>query len=433
MLLTSSFRLENQSPELKSLVNRYVFLASLIRAILILSDTFLIIFVIDNVGYAQAGFLVSIMLITQSLIDYPSGILSDRIGQRWILALAFLSYAGSYFFFSNAETLNEFIFAYLLLAFASAQESGALDTWFDNNYKVLADDPDREIYKGIRARFRTIVDLAGAAMLVTGGYLATTIGRKIVFELQLIGMIALALITLYYVNDTKGARETKPRRYSELFMEGLTAVAKSRLLALLVIANVLYYSTLGVFGTLIMFPGYFGYTGTDLGASIFRFVLFIGGSFLLWVLADWFRKINSRKWLGPVSVIHGVFFFGFSGMILLIIPIQNKFDVIGILLFGSAIMVGHMIRVAIDIFLQSIYVDVIPNHRRNGFYSLLPTLSLLVSSPLMFLAGFSIQRTGHVPVIWGLLILSTISGLIFWKASTYLPNLMSNINEPSKD
>ncbi len=425
-MFETHFNLRGQSHALKLLVSRYVLLASLIRAVTILSDTFLIIYVIDQVGYSEAGLLVSIWLVTQALTDYPSGILSDRLGQRWVLTISFLSYSGAYYYFSVANGFTDLMIAYLLFAMASAQESGALDTWFDNNYKVLAKDDKREIYKGIRAKFRTIVDLAAAAMLILGGYLATAIGRKFVFQIQIIGLMILLGITVVLVKDSPGARDDANYNYGVLFKDGISSVFKSKLLGLLVLAHVLYYSTLGVFGTMIMFPGYFGYAGSDYGASIFRFTLFIGGSVLLWILADWFRGINARKWLGPTTIGHAILFFGSAGLVLTWIPIENQFNLLGILLFGSVIMIGHMIRVSIDILLQSIYVDIIPNHRRNGFYSLLPTLSLFVTSPLMFLAGIVIDSFGHVSVILGLLLLSLGSGLVYWKASAYIQDQTSN-------
>ncbi len=415
--LSAVFDLDGLSLHSRRLVHRYVWVASLIRSLLILSDTFLIIYVIDNVGYANSGYLVGIMLITQGLIDYPSGVFSDKIGQRWVLAIAFASYGVSFWLFTDAHSMIEFTIAYLFFALASAQQSGAMESWFDNNYRVLAEDENREIYKGIMAKFRTITDLIGALMLITGGFLATYVSRKFVFQLQIVGMMVLVLIVVVFIKDTDGAREVDRMNYLRLFKEGIITITENRLVLLIVSAVVLYTSTLGVFGYLIMFPGYFGYTGSDFGASSFRFTLFISGSILLWLLADRFRKIDPEKWLGPLSFFHAVLFFGFTGFILYLVPITNQFNLTGIVLFGLLIAAGHTVRVAIDILLQSIYIDLIPNHRRNGFYSLVPTLTLIVNAPLMWVSGLIIERYGYVPVTVILLLISVISSVFFQLAS----------------
>ena len=284
----------------------------------------------------------------------------------------------------------------------------------------MADDENREIYKGIKAKFRTITDLIGASMLIAGGFLATFVSRRFVFQIQIVGMMVLVLVVLVFVRDEEGARAVERMDYLQLFKEGFVALKDSRLILLIVSAVILYSSALGVFGYLIMFPGYFGYTGSDLGASTFRFTLFISGSVIIWILADRFRKLDPEKWLGPLSLLHAVLFFGLAGFFLYLVPISNHFNLTGIVLFGLLIAVGHTLRVVIDILLQSIYIDLIPNHRRNGFYSLVPTLTLIVNAPLMWFSGLVIEKHGHVPVTVFLLLISVVSSVLFWMASLRL-------------
>jgi MFS family permease len=107
-----------------------------------------VLFVLDIVSYEELGKLAALSFIVQAVFDYPSGTLGDWIGQRWILAIAFISYGISYWLLAFADSFESLAIVYILSAFAASQESGALQAWFDNNYKTATEDidPERKFY-----------------------------------------------------------------------------------------------------------------------------------------------------------------------------------------------------------------------------------------------------------------------------------------------
>ena len=100
----------------------------------IMSNTFLVLFTIDAIGFTLAAICTSIMLATQMFFDYPSGSLGDWIGQRWVLTIAFGLYGISFFLLISATTYQDFGLISILNGLGNAQSSGTFNTWLDNNY-----------------------------------------------------------------------------------------------------------------------------------------------------------------------------------------------------------------------------------------------------------------------------------------------------------
>ena len=103
-------------------------LSMIISFLMSLSSTFYILFVIDNLGFTLAAVCTSIMLITQLIFDYPSGSLGDWIGQRWILAIAFICYSLQLFLLISEQSFTDFVIISIISGFGNAQSSGAFET-----------------------------------------------------------------------------------------------------------------------------------------------------------------------------------------------------------------------------------------------------------------------------------------------------------------
>ena len=90
----------------------------------VLSTTFYVIFVAEALGggpgnYLQGmglvGVLVVIQMITQTLLDYPTGAVGDWIGQRWVIASAQLCFAVSFFMISFVTVTTPFFYLVIVL------------------------------------------------------------------------------------------------------------------------------------------------------------------------------------------------------------------------------------------------------------------------------------------------------------------------------
>jgi len=188
---------------------RSVLSLSMISFLMSLSSTFYIIFVIDNIGFTLAAVSTSVMLITQLIFDYPSGSLGDWIGQRWVLAIAFVSYSLELLLLIQAQTFSDFVLISIISGFGNAQSSGAFETWIDNNYRkaVGKQDSERRIYGFIMSRVGSLNNLALGASFLIGGALSTEISRQFVFTIQFGLSLIVILLILIFIKDIKTEHE----------------------------------------------------------------------------------------------------------------------------------------------------------------------------------------------------------------------------------
>ncbi len=357
------------SNQAHSLIKKFLIYSILITTLFMLSNTFYILFFIDAIGYGEVGILLAIGFLTQAVFDYPTGVLSDWIGQKWVLFVAFIGFSLSYGLLCFASTFMELLVVYLIQSLSSAQFSGAMDTWFDNNYKITADDPNREVYGLFKGKSNAIFDITGSTMIILGGLLATVFFRETVFMIQAVGMLFLAFLILFTMKDYNDIERSEKsfNVYLQKFQEGLSAVASDYRVLFLVLGVTIYQSTLVIFGNFVMLPIYFGYTGSDFGASLFRYSLWITGTVCMWVIVDKIKEWNPFKWVPRVHFVHTFYFYFVLAFILFIFPLNNEFLLIGIILSGLTIQLGHFMRMMMFILLQRVYLDLIPDSRRNSF------------------------------------------------------------------
>ena len=170
----------------QKLIRNYMLIMNLTSFFQHLSTTFIILFAIDTLGYTYAGLFASVILFTQVLFDYPTGSLADRIGPRWVLTFAYIFYGISFFLLSVVNNFYEFIVIGIVIGLAQAQASGTIETWLDNNYKIVSEDrdPEKKIFGFSVSRTSTLTILPSVTAFILGGLLATTYSRKLVFSLQ---------------------------------------------------------------------------------------------------------------------------------------------------------------------------------------------------------------------------------------------------------
>ena len=231
-----------------------------------LSSTFLILFAIDQLGFASAGIMASVMLLTQVIFDYPSGSIGDWIGQRWVLVAAFLSHAFAFLLLGAiAESFTSFIIIGIIIGFANAQSSGALETWVDNNYQASIEDEDKErkIYGYSVSRVSTLSIIPSIIAFILGGVLATTISRQFVFFLQVFISIFMVFLILFLVKDgvtiqAKGTDiqaegETK-ENYFTFLKGGVSFLFSSKPAFFFIIGIAIYDLVLTIWSTLLLLP-----------------------------------------------------------------------------------------------------------------------------------------------------------------------------------
>jgi len=406
------------------------------------------------VGLTFVGVLVVIQLGVQTALDYPTGALGDAIGQRYVIASALLCYAVAFYLSSQIVIGTPFyvyIAIYALFGLGSSQESGAFSAWFDNNYKVaMPHDKDRKQYGVFQGRLGMVWQVSSTLVLIPGSWLAWLYSRQFVFGLQAIFAVFLAIAVLKLVKDLPGVREEKDEKptiseYGTLLKDGFKFLWSSRFVTLLILGEVVMWSTSPVWWNLILFPLYFSFLVTMVAVSAFRTLVFLPQAVANERSGVLAKRFEPKKWIPRFRLLQfmGVIFYlilaaivhffpgiepgtdpasieflsiliPFTNLPLIEIPVVTLVPVfLMFMLFVSLNLFGGIA----GILTQRVMLDVIPNRIRNSMYSLQPTLIMLVSMPLIAFFGWFIPFTGGFT--WTFIIcafISLLGTLMVWQA-----------------
>ena len=180
-----------------------------------ISTTFYLIFVAEAlggeggfiVGMTYVGILVIVQMAVQTVFDYPTGVIGDWLGQRYIIATAFITYALAFFLVSLVTSTTPFlllVFIYALMGFAGSQQSGAMGSWLDNNWRAtMPEDDERKEYGVFQGKLGMMFWFSTTLILIPGGILASIFGRPWVFQLQTIMCAIIAVLSLYFVQSSR--------------------------------------------------------------------------------------------------------------------------------------------------------------------------------------------------------------------------------------
>ncbi|MGY5860017.1 MAG: MFS transporter [Candidatus Thorarchaeota archaeon] len=399
-----------------------------------LSSTFYTIFVAEALGGAGGfveglgllGVLLAIQMVTQTLLDYPSGALGDAIGQRWVIGIGNMLYGVVFFMVSFVTSATPFLYLvaiYAIQGVAQSQISGAWSAWFDNNYKVaMPEDKDRKQYGVFWGRMGMISQIAATAALIPGSILAAVFQRPFVFQLEAAGAVFFAFLVLRYIRDfpeVEALREERPSmsEYTNLLKEGVTFLWKTPFVKYLVIGTMLAASAISVWGSLILFPLYYSYLITDVAVASYRTIAFIPGVAANERSGVWSQKFEPKKWIPRFRLLQacGFVFFVFMAFVMAIFPpIVNPTQIVTLLLpFTNVVLIElpieHVIPIVIlfslftvsmffggfaEILTQRQLLDAIPSRNRNSLYSLQPTILLILATPQIVILGWLIPIIG---------------------------------------
>ena len=395
-LFLSFLGINHLPKQAQNLILKVVLSVILLDSIWNLSTAFYVLFVIDLVGIEQLGILIAVGFLLQAALDYPSGVLGDWIGQRWILFFGFSFQALAFMALLFVDSLSGLLVVYVLEAIAISQQSGAIETWLENNYKVVADDPKRETYKLFRGRWRVFGFIAPGVSIAFGGVLATLYERKFVFFIQVIGLAALAILFLFIVKDFPSIERPKRslRNYFRLLGEGIHFVLYDRMMFFFVVGLCISETVSLVWIQMMLYPVYFGYTGSDSGVGFLRFFVLMLGTVLALIAAEMASQMNV-KWIPWLNLANTALFFWGMALLTAYFPIDtNSFTPIAIVflltVYASSLLF-HNIRIILR---QRLFLDYIPDRNRNSIYSLIPTLLLITGAPMMVIGGVLIQNIG---------------------------------------
>ncbi|NHJ13121.1 MAG: MFS transporter [Candidatus Thorarchaeota archaeon] len=431
--MASAIGLPDANGKVLHLAKVLMFLGPLANFTFVMSTTFYMIFVAEALGggdYIQGlplvGTLIVIQMAIQLLLDYPTGAIGDWIGQRYIMASSTICYAVAFYMVSLVSSTTPFSFLiviYVIQGLGNSQQSGAFNTWFDNNYRVaMPGDSDRKQYGMFWGRMGMIMQIVSTAALIPGSILAAVFGRAWVFQLQAVLAIVLTFLSLRYIRDfpeVEAAREERPNMagYTKILKDGVSYLMSEPFVKHIVIGSMLATSSIMVWGNLILFPMYFSYLITDTAVASFRTALFVPGIFSQERSGVWSRRFEPEKWIPRFRLIQTcgfVFFWVFALVMFFFPPATNGGPMLSVVLPIAnvelmQIPVGNILPVVIiffcftltsffgafaEILTQRVLLDAIPNRIRNSMYSLSPTIATLFALPQIGLFGFLIPTIG---------------------------------------
>ncbi|MHA2226919.1 MAG: MFS transporter [Candidatus Hodarchaeales archaeon] len=402
----------------------------------LLSNTFFLLFLVDQVGFAQASLVLSVMFLVQLLSDYPSGSLGDWIGQRWILTIAYLSYFVAFFLLSTANSFVLLAIAAAFNGFGNAQHSGAIDTWLDNNYQqTIGDsDPDRKIYGFCQSRAITIIRFVSAFAILVGGSLATALSRQFVFFVQALMTIFMIIFAFSFISKT--VIEKEKDGVSNRLLGGLKFVFSSKTAFFFIFGTAIFFSAFTIWGNLILLPIYFGYTGSDGLASLLRTIVFIVGLPVSWKLAKFSQRFEKIKNPHVTSLFVVLYFPGFI-LVTSIIPMTDQLNLIGSILIIILLTAVIPIFDLSNILRQRFFIDLVPKANRNAVYSLIPTIIAIFGIFLLPFGGMIIETSGLIAGMVVSFILSVLAsimifiGVYFYQKDLTLESSRLSVSQPS--
>lgn len=256
-----------------------------------------------------------------------------------------------------------------------------------------------------------------AIAFIVGGSMATSISREHVFFIQAILSLILLIICFFLVKDVKVetpeefSGKTSRREYFSFFIGGFKFLFSEKKAFFFLIGTALIFSGFNVWGTLMLFPIYFGYTGSDDLASLYRTILFFVGIPLGIIMANVSKRFTNEKY--PIIVFLGlILYFPPFILLLTVIPTTNSFNLLGLVL--TALVLTVSINCLLDIagILQGrTLLDLVPSENRNSVYSLIPSLISIFAIPILPITGKLIEEYGMVAGVIVPLVISLIGSL----------------------
>ncbi|MHA1907385.1 MAG: MFS transporter [Candidatus Thorarchaeota archaeon] len=387
------------NPEAKHFISRATSLMLAYSFTVMLTNTFLILHALEFVTLTELSIIIAVQFAIQAIASYPSGALGDWIGQRWVLCTAALAYGVGFIVLSQAIDFTTILIAFILVALAQSQESGTFVAWFDNNYKLYAtEDKDRRTYSEFYGKFTMFSNILMAISFILGGFVITFLGRPLMFVIQGALLVLVSFLLLRFIKDHKDLNRDKMsvRAYLRYLRGGMETVVRNKTLRLMVLGLMISGAGWAIWGGLILFPLYASYATTDAWTAILRSIIFICGALCTGVAGILSKRIKRlQKWLALAVLLVDVLFFIGIFVMLTISPAPSAFSLISFIFVILTFTIAFAPRYLVDVLRPRFYLDVVPDENRNAVYSLIPTLTMIVSIFAVPIGGVLIETLGQ--------------------------------------
>ncbi len=386
----------NLAPKTKSLLTRYLLIDFTRLVTFNISGMFVILYLLDTLEPTQAGMLFALNYVILALIDYPTGVLGDIIGYRKVMLVAYFFYIISFVFLLISDSFVPLLLYSGLVAIGASQESGALESWFDNSYNQLVEnrDPDRQIYNSFQAKKSLISHMLYGISFVAGGIIAQYFSRKHLFGVTLFLILFVFILITVIVKDNYLSKSVfTSTKYFQQFQSGFKFLLSQKGIFLFFIGTtIIWAANNSIWVNFLLFPIYGGYSGgQDDFTAMLRALIFASGVFWQLFIVKYISKIHRIKlWIFITTSLSNTVFFS------LVYFYYTQFPPTG---FEFSLVLGLFIIFQLpgiweplEFILRSrLNLDLVPDEIRNGIYSLLPTITTIIGIPGALVGGYILK------------------------------------------
>ena len=399
------FLTENLDPPIQSLLLKYLLIDSFRLVAFNISSMFIILYLLDTLESTQVGILFAVNYLVLTLIDYPTGVLGDVIGYKKVMMVAYFFHIISFVLLLFSNTFLPLLFYSACAAVASSQESGALESWFDNNYRMLIKDtdPKRQIYKSFQARRTILKHLLFGFSFVLGGIIAQYLSRKFLFGVSLFFIIMVFILIVGVIRDYTDFRKSEftLKVYFNQFLSGIRFLFSQKgILLFFVGSTIIWAANNSIWVNFLLFRIYEGYSGgQDHTTAFFRALIFASGVFWQIFIVKYINKIERiRLWIFITTTLSKPVFFYLIFLYYLWFP-PTELDFMLLLGLFIVFQLPGMWEPLEFILRNRLNLDLVPDDTRNAIYSLLPTITTLIGIPAALIGGYYLKILGFVQTI----------------------------------
>ena len=214
------------------------------------------------------------------------------------------------------------------------------------------------------------------------------------------------------------------RDYYGVLRDGLKYSVSSKFVFFFIFGSVIAMSTFSVWGNLILFGIYYSFLYDQKAVALFRTLLYIVGVISLERAGVWTKKLSPSRWIAIFAFLQSggaVFYFAFAFITAFLpsllvngtaVPFPLMSFQLPALIVCLTFVITGIFDGALNVLQQRLVLDLIPDRTRNSLYSLFPTLTLILAAPqLIFFSGI-LPVFGPPPILIGLGFISTTGCLL---------------------
>jgi MFS family permease len=378
----------------------------------------LVLYLLDSLPPEQVGLVWAVNFAVNTLLDYPTGVLGDLIGHKKVLGVAYAFKVIGILLLIPARVFGDFLIFMIVMALASSQESGALQAWFDNSYRLQSKtlDDDRTIYTNFTTRKGFVENVMFISGFIGGGAIATYISRQALFTFRLIleVIILVGVVLLIKEYSDGNNSDLSFKSYLKQTYSGIYFLLHKKSVFFYFIGSTFIFAVNGtVWHPLMLFRVYETYSGSDAGAGVLRSLIFAGGLLWQFVLIKRITHFGRRSywWVFVSSVMSNAVFFGLIMLYFILFP-PIGFDLLLVIGFFLIYQIPSFLESLEYILRNKINLDLVPDELRNSVYSLIPTIVTGLGFPFVLIGGYVIGTFGFVSGFYVLIIISLTGSIL---------------------